>query len=145
MIQPQTGASMQPTALAVGRHEYKIPIAALVEGKTAKESSANEPSDDSATADGRNENEEELPPGTIHACEGRKLICASGRTSNPSTRKWCGAGPPARLPNPQTVGAPSFAAFSRRGRNYCSGVMVPSQVLIAVTALRTTASAKEQK
>ncbi|MGC1788924.1 MAG: hypothetical protein WA718_19505 [Terriglobales bacterium] len=59
--------------------EYKMPIAALGANETESD-----PSEDSAPKDERSD--ENLPPGTIQACEGRELSGASGLASHPSRK-----------------------------------------------------------
>jgi hypothetical protein len=99
--------------------EHKIPIAALPADETVAENSASDSSahkgPESAPPHQKSRDEEEeenLPPGTIQACH---------------------------RPDRRSV------VFRGSLDHHCSGVTLASQVLMAVTALRTTASAKEQK
>ncbi len=61
--------------------EFKIPIAAPVEDETVSDSSECESVASKSSEDSKPTNEsgeETLPPGSIQACEERKLICAIG-------------------------------------------------------------------
>lgn len=130
--------------------ESKMPIAALVVDERVSESSARGISVSDSSASDSSDNslptverrEQVLPPGTIQACEESELVSAIDSASHPSRKGREGWS--IRTRSARGRERPLHTTFAG-AKTYCSGVTLPSQVLMAVTALRTTASAKEQK